>query len=78
MGKIVEYTMIDGTKDYWPIANIDDEALVGEELQDDFPFVKRFRTIMYARQGKLYESPATVWLNKAYITTVVIKDKEPD
>ncbi len=66
MGKILEYTMTNGRTLTWPIENTDDEDLIAEEMRDDWGFVKR-----YCDMG-------TVWLNKAHIISVAIKDEEED
>ena len=76
MGKIVEYLMTNGEKCTWPIENADDEDLIAEEMRDDWDFVKHATKLRYVTRGELHESWATVWLNKAHIIAVTIKDEE--
>ena len=64
MAKIVEYTMIDGAKYQYPIENMDDVDLICEELRND-ALIKRWD-----------ENNNIVFLNKAHIVSVVIKDEE--
>ena len=66
MAKIVEYTMIDGAKYQYPIESMDDVDLICEELRND-ALIKRWD-----------ENKNIVFLNKAHIVSVVIKDEEAD
>ena len=78
MAGIVEYNMTNGTKESCFIDGVDDEADIREALRDDRKFVSVYKTLRSIKCGELHESPATVWLNKAHIKTVVIKDEEAD